>query len=67
MLDWKMILNIVVGIVLAAIVIALGGSLFGGAGWGGKERGMYGKEKAMMQDGAPADDAAGAAVEVNVQ
>jgi len=69
MLDWKMILNIVVGIVLAAIVIALGGALLHGGAWGGP-RGMngYGKERPMMDSGTSANDAdTGAMMEVNVQ
>lgn len=63
-----MILNIVVGIVLAAIVIALGGALLHGGAWGGP-RGMngYGKERPMMDSTQTGDADTGAMMEVNVQ
>lgn len=56
MIDYKMIVNIALGIVLAMIIVALGSALVHKAGFGGKERGMYGANKAMMDDTAEVDD-----------
>ncbi len=54
MLDYKMIVNIALGIVLGAIVIGLGGALMHKVG-GGKDRMMYGKEKGMMMGNGQAE------------
>lgn len=70
MLDYKMIVNIALGIVLGMIIVALGGALMHKAGMGGKDRMMYGKDKAMMEDRMMDDSSkmeGEAMMEVNVQ